>query len=165
MQNIALYKSMLQYFSGDPRRCQHLIKVASLAREIALLENLDAQTVVLVEAAGLVHDCGIKIGEAKYGAGKCTGKIQEQEGPAAAQKILSELGYDDTVIERLCYLVGHHHTYNSIDGLDYQILVEADFLVNFYEDGLSTDAIAHAVEKIFRTDGGKLLAQAMFGLE
>lgn len=165
MQNISLYKSMLQYFNGDPRRCQHLIKVASLAREIALLENLDAQTVELVEAAGLVHDCGIKIGEAKYGAGQCTGKIQEQEGPAAAQKILAELGYDAAAAERICYLVGHHHTYNNIDGLDYQILVEADFLVNFYEDGLSTDAIAHTVEKIFRTAGGKLLAQAMFGLE
>lgn len=60
MKNIALYKAMLQYFSGDPRRCQHLIKVAGLAREIALLENLDAQTVALVEAAGLIHDCGIK---------------------------------------------------------------------------------------------------------
>ncbi len=165
MQNIALYKAMLEYFSGDPRRCQHLIKVASLAREIALLENLDAQTVELVEAAGLIHDCGIKIGEAKYGAGKCTGKIQEQEGPAVAQKILAELGYDAAVVERICYLVGHHHTYNNIDGRDYQILVEADFLVNFYEDGLSKNAIAHTVEKIFRTDSGKLLAQAMFGLE
>lgn len=165
MKNIALYKAMLQYFSGDPRRCQHLIKVASLAREIALMENLDAQTVALVEAAGLIHDCGIKIGEAKYGAGQCTGKIQEQEGPDAAQKILAELGYEAKAVERICYLVGHHHTYNNIDGQDYQILVEADFLVNFYEDGLSKNAIAHAVKKIFRTDSGKLLAQSMFGLE
>lgn len=163
-KNIELYKSMLEYFRGDPRRCQHLIKVASLAREIALLEGADEELVALVEAAGLVHDCGIKPGEAKYGAGKCSGKIQEQEGPAAARVLLTASGYDGATVERICYLVGHHHTYTNIDGLDYQILVEADFLVNFYEDGLSKEAMARAVEKIFKTVGGKLLAQAMFDL-
>ena len=68
-KNILLYKAMLQHFSGDPRRCQHLIKVASLAKEIALLEGADAELVDLVEAAGFVHDCGIVAGEAKYGKG------------------------------------------------------------------------------------------------
>lgn len=165
MPNVALYKAMLQYFSGDPRRCQHLIKVASLARQIALLENLDWQAVELAEAAGLIHDCGIKPGEAKYGPGNCTGKIQEQEGQAVARRILSNLGYDSSSTDRICYIVGHHHTYNNIDGIDYQILVEADFLVNFYEDGLSKAAIARAVEKIFRTESGRLLAKEMFGLE
>lgn len=39
-----------------------------------------------------MHDCGIKPGEAKYGAGHCTGKIQEQEGPAVARELLQRLG-------------------------------------------------------------------------
>ena len=120
-KNILLYKAMLQHFSGDPRRCQHLIKVASLAKELALLEGADATLVDLVEAAGFVHDCGIVAGEAKYGKGHCTGKIQEQEGPAIAQRILSKLGYSAKDVERICYLVGHHHTYTDIDGLDYQM--------------------------------------------
>lgn len=163
-KNILLYKAMLQHFSGDPRRCQHLIKVASLAKELALLEGADATLVDLVEAAGFVHDCGIVAGEAKYGKGHCTGKIQEQEGPAIAQRILSKLGYSAKDVERICYLVGHHHTYTDIDGLDYQILVEADFIVNFYEDGLSKEAIAHTVEKLFRTASGRELAGRMFGI-
>lgn len=163
-KNELLYKAMLQHFSGDPRRCQHLIKVASLAKEIAILEGADPATIDLVEAAGFIHDCGIVSGEAKYGKGHCTGKIQEQEGPAIAQKILSELDYEPQDVERICYLVGHHHTYTNIDGLDYQILVEADFIVNFYEDGLSKEAIAHTIEKIFRTASGKELAISMFGI-
>ena len=117
-----------------------------------------------MEAAGLIHDCGIVPGEAKYGKGHCTGNIQEQEGPAVARKILSDLGYDAEAVERICYLVGHHHTYTNIDGLDYQILVEADFIVNFYEDDLSKEAIAHTVAKIFRTASGKKLASMMFGI-
>ena len=163
-KNKLLYKAMLQHFSGDPRRCQHLIKVASLAKEIAILEGADAALVALVEAAGFIHYCGIVAGEAKYGKGHCTGKIQEQEGPQIAQKILRELGYEPKDIERICYLVGHHHTYTNIDGLDYQILVEADFIVNFYEDGLSKEAIARTVDKIFRTASGRDLASRMFGL-
>jgi hypothetical protein len=58
--------------------------------------------------------------------------------------------------------VGHHHTYSAIEGLDYQILVEADFLVNYYEEGMSTEAIRKSVKKIFRTETGKKLAREMF---
>ena len=117
-----------------------------------------------MEAAGLVHDCGIKPGEAKYGAGHCTGKIQEQEGPAVARELLQKVGYTPEKIERICYLVGHHHTYNMIDGLDYQLLVEADFIVNFYEDGTPKENIAKAVERVFKTESGTKLVKTMFGL-
>lgn len=44
------------------------------------------------------------------------------------------LCFSPKVTERVSYLVGHHHTYDHIDGMDYQILVEADFLVNFNEN-------------------------------
>lgn len=53
------------------------------------------------------------------------------------------------------YLVGHHHTYKDIDGLDYQILVEADFLVNYFENGLDKEHIKKSAEKIFKTETGK----------
>lgn len=163
-KNFALYNAMIDLFTGDARRCQHFIKVASLAKHLAESEGANAELIELVEAAGLVHDCGIKPGEAKYGAGHCTGKIQEQEGPAVARELLQKLGYAPEKIDRICYLVGHHHTYTNIDGLDYQLLVEADFIVNFYEDGTPKENIAKAVEKIFRTPSGIELAKAMFAL-
>ena len=163
-KNVALYNEMIKFFAGDARRCQHFIKVASLARQLAESEGADAELTELVEAAGFVHDCGIKPGEAKYGAGHCTGKIQEQEGPAVARELLQKVGYAPEKIERICYLVGHHHTYNMIDGLDYQLLVEADFMVNFYEDGTPKENIAKAVERIFKTESGTKLVKIMFGL-
>ncbi|WP_304090645.1 HD domain-containing protein, partial [Phascolarctobacterium succinatutens] len=109
-KNFALYNEMVALFAGDARRCQHFIKVASLAKQLAESEGADAELTELVEAAGLVHDCGIKPGEDKYGAGHCTGKIQEQEGPAVARGLLQKVGYTPEKIERICYLVGHHHT-------------------------------------------------------
>lgn len=57
------------------------------------------------------------------------------------------------------YLVGHHHTYKDIDGLDYQILVEADFLVNYFEDGLDKEHIKKSAEKIFKTETGKKISK------
>ncbi|MDY4727836.1 MAG: phosphohydrolase, partial [Megasphaera elsdenii] len=74
--------------------------------------------------------------------------------PAPARAILEELGADEKLIDRVCFLIAHHHTYDGIDGLDYQILLEADFLVNAYEDQLKPEAIIHFRDKVFRTPSG-----------
>ena len=66
------------------------------------------------------------------------------------------------MIERVSYLVGHHHTYHDIEGMDYQILVEADFLVNIYEGDMQQSEIVSVREKIFRTRTGKELLDTMF---
>ena len=117
------------------KRIQHLIKVHDLCLTIGLMENMPAEELWTLEAAAMLHDIGIHAGEAKHG-GKCTGKHQEEEGPAVAQEILDSVGgFTNQQTERIKYLIAHHHTYSDIQGLDYQILVEADFLVNLYEDG------------------------------
>ena len=51
-----------------------------------------------------------------------------------------------------------------MDGLDYQILLEADFLVNAYEDGLSVQGISAFRAKVFRTRSGIRLLDAVYGL-
>ena len=75
---------------------------------------------------------------------------------------LSDTGMTKEQIERVAYLVGHHHTYTDIDGMDYQILVEADFLVNYFEDHLETESIKKSVKKIFKTETGIRIATEMF---
>lgn len=87
------------------------------------------------------------------------------EGPPIARHILDEIGgFTEAQIERVLFLIGHHHTYDpeQIDGIDYQILIEADFLVNLYEDGASETAIANAREKVFKTNTGISLIERMF---
>ena len=122
---------------GDgARRCRHLF---------------------ILEAAALTHDIGIHLCEEKYGSSN--GKLQEKEGPAIAEKLLKELQFEEKVIERVKYLIAHHHTYDAIDGIDYQILVEADFLVNILEDGLAKEAALQAYQNIFKTESGKNICQ------
>ena len=158
-----LCERMIAYYAGDPKRIQHFLKVHSFARMIGDKEKLDDVTLFILEAAAYTHDIGIKPAEAKYG--KCDGKLQEQEGPIVAQKMLSEVGIENYMIERICYLIGHHHTYDHVDGLDYQILIEADFLVNLYEDETNRKGIMQAYHKIFRTEIGKKLCCQMFGIK
>ncbi|RDU24754.1 HD domain-containing protein [Anaerosacchariphilus polymeriproducens] len=153
---------MIHYYSGDPKRIQHFIKVHSFVKLLGEMEGLDIEKQNILEIAAIVHDIGIKAAEEKYGS--CNGKLQEQEGPAIAEKILLELGYENHLVERVCYLVGHHHTYSNIDGLDYQILVEADFLVNLFEDKIEEAGIKKAYSNIFQTESGKLICREMFGL-
>lgn len=161
LQHARLMAAMTAYDAGDPRRIQHFIKVHDLAATIGVLEGLDAETLFILETAAIVHDIGIHVSERKYGS--CNGKLQEQEGPAEARRLLKEVGeYTPEQVERVCWLVAHHHTYNAIEGMDYQILVEADFLVNLYEDGLTPDAAQKVKEHIFRTASGKQLLEDMF---
>lgn len=158
----ALYVEMINYFSGDPRRIQHWIKVHSLAKQIALGEGLEEHALFILEATAMLHDCGIKIGEEKYGIGHAYGYVQEVEGPPVARNILEKLNFAPQDIERICYIIAHHHTYDNIVGLDYQILVEADFLVNLFEHGDSGKAIANAIANIFKTRTGTAIARAMY---
>ena len=158
-----LFMDMIAYYDGDPKRIQHFTKVHSYARLIGIGEELDDASLFILEAAAYTHDIGIRVAEEKYG--RCDGKLQEQEGPIIAQKMLSQLGFENYIVERICFLIGHHHTFDNIDGLDYQILVEADFLVNLYEDDAGNRAIDKAYKRIFKTETGKKIFRLMFGYE
>ncbi len=154
---------MIELYHGDAKRIQHFCKVHSYAKLIAEMEDVDAKTQFILETAALTHDIGIHLCEEKYG--NSNGKLQEKEGPAIAENLLSDLEFSKEVSERVQYLIAHHHTYNNIDGIDYQILVEADFLVNMYEDELSEEAIQNAYRNIFRTEAGKKICREMYGVK
>ena len=158
-----LHLAMIELYRGDAKRIQHFCKVHSYAKLIAEMEKVDAETLFILEAAALTHDIGIHLCEEKYG--NSNGKLQEKEGPAIAEKLLSDLGFSKEVSDRVQYLIAQHHTYNNIDGIDYQILVEADFLVNIYEDELPEEAMQNAYRNIFRTEAGKRICREMYGIE
>ena len=157
-----LIMAMTEYDHDDAPRIQHFMKVHNYAATIGTIEHLDSPVLAVLEAAGVVHDIGIHPSEAKYG--NSHGKHQEELGPAEARQLLSTVGeYTEEETERICFLVGHHHTYAGINAPDWQILVEADFLVNIFEDNISHSAALHAYEKIFKTAAGKAIFMAQYG--
>lgn len=159
-QDRKLIEKMMEYYAGDPKRVQHFLKVYEFAKLIGESESLDTETMHILRTAAIVHDIGIKISEEKYGSSN--GKYQEKEGPAVAEPMLLALGYDEAVIDRVLFLIAHHHTYNEIEGLDYQILVEADFLVNLFEDGSNREAAQKVQKNIFKTNTGTKYLSDLF---
>ena len=152
--------AMIEYDRRDPMRIQHLIKVHAFAAMIGRSEGLDEKTQRILEAAAYTHDIGIHKAEILHG--RSDGKLQEQYGPGEAAPILERIGFEKDDVDRICYLIGHHHTYTEIEGLDYQILVEADFLVNLYEDNASVVGIQNAYKNIFRTECAKKIFREMY---
>ena len=115
---------------------------------------------MVLEVAALVHDIACPLCREKYGSTE--GKLQEQEGPALTVEFLRDSGLPEKQIERIAYLVGHHHTLHDIDGLDYQILLEADYLVNADESHYPRENVENMLEKVFRTKTGKQLLKAIY---
>lgn len=149
-------------YDRDPALVHHFTKVHGFAAAIGEMEGLDAETQFVLETAALVHDIGIRNAQRDYG--RSDGKLQEKIGPGEAETLLRGLGdYTEEQIDRVKYLVGHHHTYTNVEGLDYQILIEADFLVNLYEFADRYKKILTVEERIFRTQSGKKLLHSIFG--
>ena len=158
-QDRKLIEKMIEYYAGDPKRVQHFLKVYEFAKLIGESESLDTETMHILRTAAIVHDIGIKISEEKYGSSN--GKYQEIEGAPLVTEFLSDTGMTTEQISRVAYLVGHHHTLTDIKGMDYQILIEADYIVNASENGYSKENVENFVEKIVKTQSGRELTRAV----
>ncbi|NLN65529.1 MAG: HD domain-containing protein [Clostridiaceae bacterium] len=155
-------QKMVDYLKGDPKRIQHAIKVHSFVRNIALLSNLKRDKLTVLEITALLHDIGIPESERKYNS--TAGHYQEMEGPPVARKLLKDIPLEQDDLDRICYMIGHHHSYHLIDGVDFQILIEADFLVNLHEHAIDEEGIIKIREKYFNTKVGKELLDSMYDL-
>ena len=163
MMTIAqIMEKMIAFSEGNIHDITHLSCVWTYAKTIGELEGLDADTQFILEVAAITHDIACPLCRKKYG--NTNGKYQEQEGAPLVREFLADTGMTAEQIDRVAYLVGHHHTYTNIDGMDYQILVEADFLVNLYEDSVPKAAAQNALDKIFKTQTGKTICKEMFVL-
>ena len=156
-ERIAL--EMKKYFGTDFKRTNHAIKVAKYAEQILKMEGGNP---LVVTGAAYLHDIGILEAERKYGSH--SGHYQEMEGPVIAKEILERLGVQKEMTDEICDIIGHHHSPREEETLNFQVLYEADGLVNIEEEGLSKDRkkVEELVDKVFRTVTGRQLAKKLF---
>lgn len=150
-------KLMQEYFS-DQRFIDHALAVTSFAEQIAAGEQVISLFVQqVITLAGIFHDVGIPVAVKKHGSG--AGPLQEEAGEPVARQLLQQLGVRPDIRERVCYIVRHHHSPEFIDGLDFQILFEADALVNIpnrWQHGQLREpgAIETQIQETFHTATG-----------
>ena len=155
-------EKMLTFSNGNIHDIDHLIRVWTYAKTIGELEGLDSETQFTLEIAAITHDIACPLCREKYG--NTNGKHQEEEGALMVRNFLTGTGMSEGQIDRIAFLVGHHHTFTGIDGMDYQILVEADYIANATENGYSKENVVNFMAKIMKTQSGKRLLTTVFGL-
>lgn len=155
-----IIEKMIEYSEGNLHDISHFMKVWAFAKTIGELEQLDEKTQLILEVAAVTHDIACPLCREKYVS--TDGKLQEKEGAELVLRFLEGSGLTEGETERVSFLVGHHHTYTGIDNADYQILLEADYLVNAEESKYPTESIKNALKNIFRTKSGIHLLKEMY---
>lgn len=153
-------KDAILYFKGDPKRVHHLLKVHSFGKLIAQSINLGEHDLFILEITLLLHDVGIKKGELLHSSS--AGIYQEKYGPDCAREILKKYNLDEIDLAHISYMIAHHHSYKEISDISLQILVEADFLVNAYEDNMNKDIIKNVYNKVFKNKLAKVLLESIY---
>ena len=152
--------AMVAHADGNLKDVAHLAKVWAWARTIGVAEGLDPATQETLELTAIVHDIACPLCRRKYGSS--AGHLQEQESDALVREFLGPLGVSGAQLDRIAFVVSHHHTYEGVDGIDWRILLEADFLVNADEGHKGHSAIDAAAEGFFRTETGNRLLRDMY---
>ena len=155
-------EKMIARSEGNLHDISHFLKVWAYARTIGECEGLDAETQYLLETEALIHDIACPLCRKKYG--NTNGKNQEKESGPLVEEILTDTGLTEQQKERISYVVCHHHTYEGVDGIDWQILLEADYLVNAEENGYAKAAVRQFRDTVARTAAGKRLLDSAFQL-
>lgn len=155
-----IMKKMVEYSNGNLHDINHFMKVYSFAKMIGENEHLDVQTQQTLEIAAIVHDIACPLCRKKYG--NTNGKYQEKEGRILAEDFLKDTDIPKKTIQRVAFLVGHHHSPRDIDGMDYQILLEADYLVNADESAYSLENISNTLSTIFKTKTGIEILRSIY---
>jgi hypothetical protein len=154
-------EEMKGYFANE-RFINHTLKVLDQAEKIAEGERIQgdfARSVIVL--ASIYHDIGIPESLKKYSS--LDAPYQEKEGPAVARGLMAKTGVRPDILERVCFIVGSHHTKDKVDGIDFQIVWEADFIVNIEEKNLvfkKKDLPAAIVENVSTPAGKKLAHEA-----
>lgn len=153
---------MIDYSKGNLHDINHFMKVYAYAKTIGACENLTSSEQEILEVASIVHDIACPLCREKYG--NTNGRYQETEGMVLTREFLEDTNLPEEAVERIVFLVGHHHTLTNISGQDYQILIEADYLVNADESNYPESNIRNTKERIFRTATGTALLKSVYGI-
>lgn len=160
MTSAEILVRMIARADGNKADIAHFLKVYGYARNIGECEGLDKQTQKTLEIASIIHDIAIPLCREKYG--DASGYHQEQESEPLVRAFLAPCDLAPGMIERIVYLVSHHHSPNLIDGIDFQILIEADYLVNADESAFSEGNIRTMYDTVFQTATGKALLKSIY---
>ncbi len=142
----------------------HTMAVASLTRQIALMQGLGQHEVDLLEMAAWLHDIGCPAAIDRYGNSRPAHQQAEGErivkewlaaddGYAGWDTVVSELAEEEK--QWLSSVVGTHHQQKHAIELHFEPLFEADLIVNIKEGYYGRAQAEHLYNNMMLTDAGR----------
>jgi len=156
----AIIQRMAEFYKGSLHDIDHFLKVYAWAKAIGEQEISDPVSREVLEVAAVLHDIACPYCREKYG--HAAGPLQEKEGMPMAHKLLAEFDLPADFVERVVWLVGHHHTITDVETAEHRILLEADYLVNAGEQGQSRAQMETAEKAFFRSKTGIALLHSVY---
>lgn len=108
-----------------------------------------------MQAAAILHDVTIKYCKEHYN-GDASQNNQKQVVSILVTRFLESANYLPSYVPKIIELVNCYHDYDKPKNKLLQLLMEADLIVNCYENRPDYKK-AEYIKKIFQTDGGKEL--------
>ena len=68
----------------------------------------------------------------------------------------------DAFVEKIAWLVGHHHTITGVTMPEHRLLLEADYLVNADEGNAPREQIEAAMATFFESETGKAMLRSIY---
>ena len=156
-----LIEEMKNIFGKDQKRINHALEVLKYAEQILEVEKANP---LVVKAAAILHDVGIREAEKKHGSTEA--KFQEIEGPPIAKKILFKYGIEVGSIEHVYQIIANHHSAKALNTPEFKIIWDANWLVNlgekFAESKTKKEKIKELIDNTFKTEKGRQLAIKKF---
>lgn len=142
-----------------PSEIDHALNVLKNSEIIMDGEEIKGRERELISITAILHDIGMINAQKKYGS--TVGSYQEKEGPESAKNLLIDENLREDEIDRICYIIGHHHTFSKVQGTDFQILWEADLLeaLKKFDKETNQDKLKCIINKNFKTKSGLELAE------
>lgn len=156
-------KRMIDYYAAcDSTQIAHTLCVHEYTRMLAMREGYDERKRGLLEIAALLHDIGCPSAKWKYGDSQPI--HQQQEGMCiAADWFASDPSWLDTQeAQWVVDVVGAHHNAVQAEVLGFEVLYEADLIVNLFEGYYPVDYADVYYRKMVRTKSGKQLFRQLF---
>ncbi len=147
-----LLRSALRYEEGHARRTQHILKVYALAKLFGEEEKLSDEDRQILQAAAILHDIAIKYCK-EHGSGDAGQERQREAAPRLVAQFLSEANYLPAYAPKILDLVLRHHDYDHDRSRLLQLLMEADLIVNCFENP-PDEKQAERIRGLFQTGGG-----------
>jgi hypothetical protein len=150
-----------RYFKSDFKRISHTTRVARHAERIGKSEGAN---LAIILCSSYLRNIGTSEAIQKYGV--ATEDTIELESVTIAKAILTKLGANEQLINKVCDIIAHHQHPNAEKSTEFNVVHDAHLIAGF-EEKYKNVPMDHAefnelADNLLRTEGGRVEARDTF---